>query len=295
MKIVRVGSRESALAIRQSEMVIEAIKSFDPSIQVELVTIKTTGDRILDRPLAEIGGKGLFTQELDSSLRDGRIDIAVHSAKDLPAELPEGLPIAAFSRREDPRDALILPEGSDKLSDAPIGSSSQRRCLQLAMLYPGRSVSSVRGNVHTRLKKLDHGEYSALVLAAAGLLRLGLAGRISRRFEPEEMLPSACQGIIAVQAREGEDTSYLSVFDNNSSRLCALAERAFVAKLGGGCTSPIAAHAVMEGNNIRIRGLYVSDDGRMARGETEGKAENGRELAAELAGKLMEECGCQAK
>ena len=180
---IRVGSRESALAVIQSRMVMDAIRQAVPDAELELVTMKTTGDRILDRPLDQIGGKGLFVKELDHVLRDGRVDFTVHSLKDMPMDVPEDLPLAAFSRREDPRDVLVLAEGASQLDPSrPIGCSSRRRQLQLKALFPRMEVMPVRGNVQTRLNKLQDGEYSALVLAAAGLKRLGLEGRISRYF-----------------------------------------------------------------------------------------------------------------
>ena len=183
MKTIRVGSRDSRLAVIQSEIVIAAIREYDPSISVELVTMKTTGDMILDKSLDKIGGKGLFVKELDAALLDGRVDITVHSSKDLPMDIDPRLPLIAFSRREEPWDALVLPSGISEINPAlPIGCSSARRTLQLRTLYPSIPVAPVRGNVQTRLRKLDGGEYSALVLAFAGLKRLGLESRISRVF-----------------------------------------------------------------------------------------------------------------
>ncbi|MDE7244122.1 MAG: hydroxymethylbilane synthase, partial [Oscillospiraceae bacterium] len=175
MKLI-IGSRASRLAVIQSQLVMDAISGAHPDIEPELLTLKTTGDRILDRPLDKIGGKGLFVRELDAALREGRADLAVHSCKDLPADIPADLPLCAFTRREDPRDALVLPAGKDRL-DGPIGCSSLRRRLQLEALFPGVPTIPVRGNVLTRLEELDNGEFGALVLAAAGLRRLGLEGR----------------------------------------------------------------------------------------------------------------------
>ena len=172
---IRIGSRDSRLAVIQSEMVIDAIRAYDPTAEVELVTMKTTGDLILDRPLSQIGGKGLFVKELDRALLEGRVDFTVHSSKDLPMDIPQELPLVAFSHRADPRDALVLPQGVDTLDPTrPIGCASLRRTLQLRKLFPHHQVAPVRGNVQTRLAKLDRGEYSALVLACAGLDRLGL-------------------------------------------------------------------------------------------------------------------------
>ena len=181
----------------QSELVMDAIRAAHPEVGLELVTMKTTGDKILDRTLDKVGGKGLFVKELDAALLDGRVDLTVHSCKDLPMEEDPRIPLAGFSRREDPRDVLVLPMGETELRrDRPIGCASLRRRLQLKALFPDRETAPVRGNVQTRLAKLDRGEYSALVLAAAGLKRLGLEGRISRYFQPEELLPAAGQGIL---------------------------------------------------------------------------------------------------
>lgn len=263
---IRIGSRESKLAVIQSRMVMDAIARTVPEAELELVTMKTTGDRILNKTLDQIGGKGLFVKELDQALRDGRADFTVHSLKDMPMEVPEDLPLAAFSRREDPRDVLVLPEGVTELDRSkPIGCSSRRRQLQLKALFPGVEIRPVRGNVQTRLAKLEAGEFSALVLAAAGLKRLGLEGRISRYFSTDEILPAAGQGILAVQTRQGVDTSCLSAVRDEDAACCALAERAFVRALDGGCTSPVAAHAVVAGEQLTLTGLYVSPDETVVR------------------------------
>lgn len=286
---IRIGSRESKLAVIQSQLVMDAIAKAVPEAEVELVTMKTTGDRILDKTLDQIGGKGLFVKELDQALRDGRADFTVHSLKDMPMEVPEDLPLAAFSRREDPRDVLVLPEGVTELDTArPVGCSSRRRQLQLKALFPGMEVKPVRGNVQTRLKKLQDGEFSALVLAAAGLKRLGLEDRITRYFSPEEMLPAAGQGILAVQTRQGMDTACLTGVHDPDAACCALAERAFVRALDGGCSSPVAAYAVAaEGETLTLTGLYVSPDetvirkGALTGAKTEAEA-LGKTLAARL-------------
>ena len=255
--------------------------------------MKTTGDKILDKTLEQIGGKGLFVKELDLALREGKVDFTVHSLKDMPMETPEDLPLAAFSKRADPRDVLVLPEGVGELDPGkPIGCSSRRRVLQLQKLYPGFDIQPVRGNVQTRLRKLDEGQYCALVLAAAGLKRLNLEGRIDRYFTTEEILPAAGQAILAVQTRAGMDTSVLATFHDPDSACCALAERAFVRELDGGCTSPVAAYAQVEGENMIVTGLYVSPDETVVRkGRTQGpKAqaeELGRELARELKGESL--------
>ena len=209
MKPIRVGSRESRLAVVQAQEVITRL-----GVPCELVTMKTTGDRILDRTLDQVGGKGLFVRELDRALAAGGIDLAVHSLKDLPMEQPDGLPVVAYLPREDARDALVLPAGAAAPDPAkPIGCASARRRVQLERLFPGLRVEPVRGNVLTRLARLDAGEYGALVLAAAGLRRLGLEARISRLFSPEELLPAAGQGILAVQARAGALETLLTALD----------------------------------------------------------------------------------
>ncbi|RHT45864.1 hydroxymethylbilane synthase, partial [Butyricicoccus sp. AM29-23AC] len=194
--MIKVGSRDSRLAVVQAEEVMRRLG------ECELVTMKTTGDKILDRTLDKVGGKGLFVKELDRALAAGEVDLTVHSLKDVPMEQPDGLPLIAFPKRADARDALVLPENGNWDREKPIGCSSARRRVQLSRLFPGIEVKPVRGNVQTRLRRLDSGEYGALVLAAAGLHRLGLENRISRYFSPEEMLPAAGQGILAVQARE---------------------------------------------------------------------------------------------
>ena len=258
-----IGSRESVLAVRQSELVLDYLRKNYPGMQAELVTMKTTGDRILEKRLDEIGGKGLFVRELDLALGDGRTDLSVHSLKDMPAEIPRQLPVIGFSEREDPRDVLVLPAGMKAVSEMdlsrPIGTSSRRRILQAQDLFPGARFESVRGNVLTRLRKLDEGQYSALILAAAGLRRLDLQERISRYFSTEELIPSAGQGILALQGRSGEDYSCLDGFISRQSAIAAAAERSFVSALGGGCTSPIAAHAEFTDDAMTLRGFYYDD------------------------------------
>lgn len=266
---IKIGSRESRLAVIQSELVMDAIAAAHPDVTLELVTMKTTGDQILDRTLEQIGGKGLFVRELDQALRDGRADFTVHSLKDMPMETPEDLPLAAFSDRADPRDCLVLPAGVTQWDRSkPVGCASKRRQLQLKALYPELIVQPVRGNVQTRLKKLDSGQFGALVLAAAGLKRLGLEGRIARYFEPTELLPAAGQGILAVQTRRGMDTAVLDAVRDEAGTCCALAERAFVRALGGGCTSPVAAYATVDGDTLTLTGLYVSSDETVVKKET---------------------------
>ena len=284
MKHIRIGSRESRLAVIQSEIVISAIHQWDPAIQTELVTMKTTGDVVLDRTLDKIGGKGLFVKELDAALLDGRVDLTVHSSKDLPMETDPRLPLVAFSKRADPRDVLVLPENKDTIDfTKPIGCSSLRRQLQLRALFPEATVAPVRGNVLTRLQKLDSGEFSALVLAGAGLARLGLEHRISRYFSVEEILPAAGQGILAVQTREGVDTSCLGGFADEDGRNCLLAERAFVRMLDGGCSSPVAAFATVERDTLTLKGMYVTPEETLYFETISGPRDQGEALGAALA------------
>ena len=282
MTEVIIGSRESKLAVLQSEMVKSYIEQKNreenagSEITVNILTMKTTGDIILDRTLDKVGGKGLFVKELDRALLDGKSNLSVHSLKDMPMEVPEELPLLAFSKREDPRDVLVLPEGVSELDpDKPLGCSSLRRTLQLKKLYP----------------ELDEGEYSGLVLAAAGLKRLGLESRISRYFTPDEMIPSAGQGILAVQGRKGEDYGYLDGYCDRDAWLAGTAERAYVKYLDGGCSSPVAAFAEVDGDEIFIRGLYYSEaTGKWLTGQIRGAAEDGEKLGTALAKQLKSDC-----
>ena len=279
--MIRVGSRDSRLAVAQAEEVCRALGD------CELITMKTTGDMVLDKTLDKVGGKGLFVKELDCALADGRVDLTVHSLKDVPMEQPDGLPLVAFTKREDARDALVLPEGGAWDKTKPIGCASARRRVQLKLLFPDIDVRPVRGNVQTRLAKLDSGAYGALVLAAAGLHRLGLQDRISRYFSPDEMIPAAGQGILAVQGRAGELEDAVRLVDDADARDCATAERSFVQTLGGGCFAPVAAYAEVQDDTLHLRGLYVTaDETHMARGAVTGRraeaAALGRTLALQL-------------
>lgn len=296
MKKLRAGSRESRLAVVQTELVMAAIREREAACEIELVTMKTTGDKILDRTLDKVGGKGLFVKELDAALLDGRVDFTVHSCKDLPMDLDPRLPLAGFSRRADPRDALVLPEGTAELDRSkPIGCASARRALQLKRLFPGQPVAPVRGNVLTRLAKLDGGQYAALVLAVSGLERLGLEGRISRVFSTDEMLPAAGQGILAVQIRAGEDAGYLSAFLDRDGADCALAERAFVRRLDGGCSSPVAAFATVEGETLTLRGMDVTAAGEPIFDTITGPRDQGEALGIALADRIREGTACTAR
>ena len=286
-KLIRIGSRDSVLAVRQAEIVMESVKGARPDIEFELVKLKTTGDKILDRRLDEIGGKGLFIKELEQALIDGSIDIAVHSYKDMPYEETAGLPIVALSEREAPYDALVLPKGVSELDNSkPVGSSSLRRTIQFSRLYDGFDVSPIRGNVHTRLSKLEAGEYSALILAEAGLNRLSLQNRISHVFTADEMIPSGSQGILAVQGRQGEDHSYLDVFHNRESEIVSKAERQYLKTLGGSCTSPVAVFGRLRNNELMLTGMYVDDNGNVETGTIAGTISEAELLGYALAKRL---------
>lgn len=314
MPKIIVGSRESQLALAQSMEVVDHINGLGNDVEADLLTMKTTGDKILDRTLDKIGGKGLFVKELDKALLEKRSDLSVHSLKDVPMEVDEKLPLIAFSKREDPRDVLVLPEStvkkvieeakirhddrclSELLKDIvpdpslPIGSASLRRVIQLKKIFPDHTIEPVRGNLQTRLKKLDEGQYGGLVLAAAGLRRLGLEHRICRFFDVDEMIPAAGQGIIAVQGRAGEDHSYLQGYDDKEAKAQALCERAYVKKLNGGCTSPVCAHAQIKDGEIVLRALYYDDESqKYITGTISGKEEDAEKLGIEMADKLKEE------
>lgn len=258
--VIRIGSRESALAVKQAEIIKELIEKEDPGIRAEIITMKTTGDKIQDKSLEKIGGKGLFVKELDRALMEGKIDLAVHSLKDMPMEEREDLPILAYSRREDPRDVLLLREELDDLPQSPvIGTSSRRRMLQMEALYPDCTFRGIRGNVQTRMRKLETEGYDGTLLAAAGLKRLGMEKEIRRYFSVDEMIPAAGQGILAVQGRKGEPYGWMDHLDCPQSRAAAQAERQFIRAVDGGCTSPCAAHARVEGNELKLSGLYYDE------------------------------------
>lgn len=290
-RTIRVGSRESKLAVIQAKLVIDIIKRHHPELEFELVTMKTSGDVILDRNLDEVGGKGLFVKELDIGLRRGQIDFAVHSLKDMPMVTPEDLPIISFTKRESPFDALVMPSGINALDlSKPFGCSSARRMLQLKQLYPGVTVKGIRGNVLLRLDKVDGGEYAATVLACAGLNRMGLHHRITRVFSGREMIPAAGQGILAVQGRAGEDYTYLSCVDDAESRSASLAERAFVRRLDGGCSSPIAAYAEISGHKALLSGLHYDEEtGRHITGMMDMPVADAEKLGIALAEQLIKQ------
>lgn len=288
-----IATRKSPLALWQAEHVRSRLQLLHPGLQVELVTMSTQGDRVLDSPLAKIGGKGLFVKELEQGILAGRADIAVHSMKDVPAELPEGLEIGAILEREDPRDAFVsrryatlaeLPQG------ARVGTSSLRRQCQLRAIRPDLEIFDLRGNVNTRLAKLDAGDYDAIVLASAGLKRLGMAERITRALEPEDMLPAIAQGVIGIESRS-EDTvvkALIEPLNHAETVLRTRAERAMNATLAGGCQAPVAGFSTITGDSIELRGLVGWPNGSaIVRGEISGPAGAAAELGERLAQDLL--------
>lgn len=265
---LRIATRGSELALWQAGAVQAAVHAADPSLEVEISVIRTTGDNVQDVPLAKIGDKGLFTKELDLALLSGQADLAVHSLKDVPTRVPEGLEIVAVGRRADPRDVLILPPGqTGALAELPagarVGTSSLRRRAQLRALRPDLEVADLRGNLNTRLAKLDRGDYHAIVLAAAGVLRLGWEERIAQYLDPAEWLPAVGQGALAVIARAGDERAraLLKEFDDAFTGACTAAERAFLAALEGGCQIPIGALATMDDEGLTLHGLVADVDG----------------------------------
>lgn len=287
-----IASRKSRLAMWQSEHIAGELRRAHPLCQVSIVGITTRGDQILDRPLAEVGGKGLFVKELEAALEGGRADIAVHSAKDVPMQLPPGFCLAAITPREDPRDCIVsntsvsleaLPAGS------AVGTSSLRREAQLRERHPALRVTPLRGNLDTRLAKLDRGEFQAIVLAAAGLKRLGLAARIRAMLEPEQSLPAPGQGALAIECREDRDDlrAQLALLDDPGTAACVRAERALSRALTGSCQLPLAAYAVAGGKQLRLRGLVAKPDGsRVVRAEASGPVSAPEELGEKLAADL---------
>lgn len=266
MKTIRVGSRDSVLALAQANLLKDCITKHHPELAVEIVPMKTKGDRILNQSLDKVGGKGLFVQELEGALRSKKLDLAIHSYKDVPYKGEADLPIVALSQRNAPLDALVLPPGQNDLDlSQPIGTSSLRRTFQIKALYPAAQVHWIRGNVLTRLAKLDRGEYGALVLAQAGLERLNLGHRISRLLSPEEFVPSASQGILAVQGRATDCHSYLAEFHSQESELVSLAERSFLEAMDGGCTAPVAAYCRLIEDHFVFDCLMVNGEGQILR------------------------------
>ncbi|MFZ1576532.1 MAG: hydroxymethylbilane synthase [Chromatiaceae bacterium] len=264
--IIRIATRKSPLALWQAEHVAEALRRAHPGLQVEILGMTTRGDKILDAPLAKIGGKGLFVKELEQGLLEGSADIAVHSTKDVPVDFPEGLFLPAILEREDPRDAFVS-QRFERLDDLPqgarIGTSSLRRQCQLAARRPDLDIQPLRGNVNTRLAKLDSGEFDAILLAAAGLMRLGFEERIGSRLSIDESLPAIGQGAVGIECRTGDARvlALLAPLHHPDSATRVWAERAMNRRLRGGCQVPIAGHAVLKGDELWMRGLVGTPDG----------------------------------
>ncbi len=285
---IKIGSRESKLAVEQANIVIRQLKSQYKNIEIELLTMKTTGDIILDKTLDKIGGKGLFIKELDKALIDNKTDISVHSLKDMPMDTDESLPIIAYLKREIPLDVLILPKGINYIDiKKPVGTSSKRRVFQLKKIYKEHSFKPIRGNILTRLEKLDNGEYSALVLAYAGIKRLNLEERIFKIFNNNEILPACGQGIIAIQGKKGQDYSYLDFLNDKNTEYEAKCERAFVRELNGGCSLPICAFATIEKDKIILKGFYADDNNYILKEEI-GNIEDYEKIGIDLAKKFKE-------
>jgi len=290
---LRIATRKSQLALWQAEHVATLLRQSHPGLEVELVPMSTKGDRIQDRSLAAIGGKGLFIKELEVAIEDGRADIAVHSMKDVPGDLPAGLLIGAVLPRADARDALLSAK-AQRLTELPhqarVGTSSLRRQAQLLAARPDLKIEALRGNVDTRLRRLDSGELDAIILACAGLVRLGWESRISARLEPVDCLPAVSQGIIGIECRSHDSGTreLLDVLNDATTRTVMDAERAFAARLGGSCQSPIAAHATLDGDRLTLIGLVAEPDGsRMLRDSIAGTAADAQELGRHLAEKVL--------
>jgi hydroxymethylbilane synthase len=293
-RTIRIATRESRLAMWQAEHVAAELCRHHPGLTVELVPMTTKGDQILDTTLAKIGGKGLFIKELETAMLEGRADIAVHSMKDVPAEMPEGFEIVAVLEREDPRDALVSADYM-RIEDIPagsvVGTSSLRRQAQLQHARPDLAVEPVRGNVETRLRKLDHGHFSAILLAAAGLKRLGLAERIAGFLPYEVSLPAVGQGAVGIEALRGntEVAQLVAALEHADTRRCVDAERAFAGGLGASCESPVAGFAVIAGDEIHLRGLVATRDGAsVLHGERRGAAAEAGAIGAALARDLFD-------
>lgn len=290
---LRIGTRGSRLALWQAEWVRSALVRRHPDIAVELVTIKTQGDKITDVPLAQVGGKGLFIKEIEEALMDRRIDLAVHSMKDMPAQVPHGLTIGAVPQRENPLDVLIsgryaslmeLPHG------ARVGTSSLRRAAQLLCLRSDIVIVPLRGNLDTRLRKLDETELDAIVLAAAGILRLGQAARISSYMNEVQMVPAVGQGALCVEVRQTDEAvrDFIAFLDHEDTRTAVTAERGFLKRLDGGCQVPLAAHARRSGDRLHLTGLVAEPDGsRMLKTSMQGPPQQAESLGSRLAEDLL--------
>jgi hydroxymethylbilane synthase len=294
MNRLRIATRESPLALWQTRHVAGRLATLYPDLQIELVPMSTRGDRILDQPLAQIGGKGLFLKELEQAMLAGEADLAVHSCKDMPALLEPEFALCGLLERADPADALVSPRFGS-LAELPqgarVGTSSLRRRAQLLALRPDLQILDLRGNVGTRMRKLEEGQYDAIVLAAAGLQRLDEGARICERLAPPEFLPAPAQGVIALECRHGDDRliDLLRPLHDAASAACALAERAFSRALAGSCEVPLAAYARLRGDRLQLSGLVARADGsEVLRDEIEGPSDQAEALGLALAHKLIE-------
>jgi hydroxymethylbilane synthase len=286
-----IGTRASRLALAQTALVQEALHAVHPALEIRFKTITTKGDIAIDRPLREIGGAGLFVTAIEDALRAGHIDLAVHSAKDLPGTLPEDMALAAFPPRADARDVLVSPTGvslADLAEGARVGTSSVRRICQLRHLRPDLVILDLRGNVDTRLMKLHQAQYDAIVLAKAGLDRLGISDQTVQILAPESLLPAVAQGALALEVRadDSEAALLLAPLDDQPTHLAVAAERAFLARIGGGCYTPIAAYARIVGETLVISGMLGAVDGRMVQASAAGQVEEGIPGAARLGATL---------
>src|SRR5215471_16702424 len=282
--MVVIASRGSQLALWQARWVAAQLSAAGQECRIEI--IRTTGDKITDVPLAKVGTKGLFTKEIEEALLDGRAHLAVHSLKDLPTELPEGLVLAGIPEREDPRDALVGRTLANLPPGAKVGTSSLRRAAQLRQLRPDLLVESVRGNLDTRLRKLDEGQYDAILLAAAGLKRLGWGDRIAEILSPEQMCPAVGQGALAIETRAGFDGA--AMLDHADTHIAVLAERGVLGALGGGCQVPIGAYATVSEGRVRILAIVAAPDGtQVIRAEAEGPAAEASLIGSSLAAELL--------
>jgi hydroxymethylbilane synthase len=288
-KTLVIGSRGSQLALWQARYIAAELQRAGVESRIEI--IKTTGDHLQTASLMQAGGKGLFTKEIEEALLAGTIDLAVHSLKDLPTDLPQGLTIAALPKREDPRDAIAGCTLSDLPNGARVGTSSGRRAAQLRILSPGVDIQPIRGNVDTRLRKLRDGEYDAIVLAAAGLRRLGLEQEIAEILSPDQICPAAGQGALAIETREGGDVMAIcqqAGLDDVATRAAVRCERAALAALGGGCQLPVGVHAESSGETLRVTAIVASLDGRQhVRGRAEGSAAEADRLGEGIAADLL--------
>jgi hydroxymethylbilane synthase len=298
MRRLRIGTRASALAVTQTEIVAAAVRAAQPDIELEVVTFRTEGDRRQDVTLEQIGGQGVFVKEIEQALLRREIDIAVHSLKDMPAGTPTGLTIAAVLPRADARDALVS-NGGGGLHELPsnprIGTDSRRRAVQLKALRPDAVPTSVRGNVETRIRKTESGELDAVVLAVAGLERLGLLDRAAHIFTPDEMLPAVGQGVLAVETRLDDDEAFgaVSVIDDDATSLAVTAERAYLGRLGAGCRLPVAAYAEVDEGEIRMRALLADAHDNVHRIEGLAYVADAEDLGISLATRLLEMTGSE--